>query len=303
MSRERAQTTWVTSSSDGTVMTTRSRLRNDLISPSSSSCATTRIGRSLSHFSTRPRAALVEGSESSDGSRMPSVPASACAESALRMAARLALRLTFDVKLRLFGGNAMPPPVQCGARVEPARARPVPFWRHGFERPPATRPRLLPPRVAERASLSSARTVSWTRCGFTSAPKTPSSSVMLFEEPRTSALGAAMALVLPDLDDPVFRPGDGALDQQQVPLRVDLMHGQPDLRDALAAHPTGHADALAHTRRRRRSADRAGGANVVRAVRHRATAEVVALDRASEALADPDPRDLDALSGLEGLDG
>src|SRR4051794_4131700 len=65
MSSERAQTTWVTSSSDGTVMTTRSRLRNDLIRPSSSSCATTRIGRSLSHFSTRPRAALVEGSESS----------------------------------------------------------------------------------------------------------------------------------------------------------------------------------------------------------------------------------------------
>ena len=26
----------------------------------------------------------------------------------------------------------MPPPVQIGERLEPARARPVPFWRHGL---------------------------------------------------------------------------------------------------------------------------------------------------------------------------
>src|SRR3954468_10961440 len=303
MSSERAQTTWVTSSSDGTVMTTRSRLRNDLIRPSSSSCATTRIGRSLSHFSTRPRAALVEGSESSDGSRMPSVPASACAESALRMAARLALRLTFEAKLRLLGGNAMPPPVQCGARIDPARARPVPFWRHGFERPPATRPRLLPPRVAERASLSSARTVSWTRCGFTSAAKTASSSETLFWEPRTGALGAATAPVLSDLDNPVARTRHGALDQEQVPLRVDVVDGQPDLGDPLSAHPAGHPDALADACGRRRRADRPRRADVVRAVRLRAAREVVALDGAREALADPDPGDLDPLAGLEGLDG
>src|SRR6266516_1083675 len=185
ISSERAQMTWLTSSSPGTVTTTRSRLRNDLITPSSSGCATTRTGSSFAQPPRSSAAALVEGSPSEPGSTTPSVPACACAESALRSAALRLLRFTFDVKLRLFGGNAMPPPVQCGARVEPARARPVPFWRHGLERPPATRPRLLPPRVAERASYSSARTVSWTRCGFISAPKTPSSSVMLLEEPRT----------------------------------------------------------------------------------------------------------------------
>jgi large subunit ribosomal protein L3 len=32
----------------------------------------------------------------------------------------------------------VPPPTQCGARVEPWRARPVPFWRHGFGGGPNT---------------------------------------------------------------------------------------------------------------------------------------------------------------------
>src|SRR5438105_7686923 len=294
--------TWLTSSSPGTVTTTRSRFRNDLITPSSSGCATTRTGSSFAQPPRSSAAALVESSSSEPGSTTPSVPACACAESALRSAALRLLRFTFDVKLRLFGGNAMPPPVQCGARVEPARARPVPFWRHGFERPPATRPRLLPPRVAERASFSSARTVSWTRCGFTSAPKTPSSSVTLFEEPRTWALGAATTLVLSHFHEPVLGPGDGALDQEQVPLRIDLVHRQPDLGDALAAHAAGHADPLEDARGRRRGTDRARLPDVVRAVRHRAAREVVALDRAGEALADPGPRDLHVLAGLEGLD-
>ena len=37
----------------------------------------------------------------------------------------------------------MPPPVQIGERLVPARARPVPFWRHGFAPPPETMPRVL----------------------------------------------------------------------------------------------------------------------------------------------------------------
>ena len=41
------------------------------------------------------------------------------------------------------GPKTTPPPRQCGARVEPWRARPVPFWRHGFLPPPATSPRVL----------------------------------------------------------------------------------------------------------------------------------------------------------------
>jgi len=33
----------------------------------------------------------------------------------------------------------------------------VPFWRHGFARPPETSPRLFAPRVPRRAAFSSAR--------------------------------------------------------------------------------------------------------------------------------------------------
>src|SRR5205823_14430985 len=68
-----------------------------------------------------------------------------------------------------------------------------------------------------------------------------------------------------------------SLDQEQVPLGIDLVHGQADLGDALAAHPAGHANTLEHARGRRRRADRARPADVVRAVRLRAAAEVVPL--------------------------
>ena len=118
---------------------------------------------------------------------------SAWCESTPRSAVRRALRLTLTSKLRMPGANATPPPVQCGARVVPARARPVPFWRHGFERPPATRPRLFVPLVPARAAFISARTVSCTRCGFSSTAKTASSRETSFvEPPMTGAFGAAI---------------------------------------------------------------------------------------------------------------
>src|SRR5262249_22727095 len=71
----------------------------------------------------------------------------------------------------------------------------------------------------------------------------------------------------------------------------------------LVAHLAGAADAFEDARGRRRGADRARGADVVRAVRGGPAAEVVALDRALEALALGDARDLDAGAGLERVDG
>src|SRR5207237_762895 len=88
------------------------------------------------------------------------------------------------------------------------------------------------------------------------------------------------------LHEAVLRAGDCALDEQQVVLDVDVVDGETELRDALAAHPARHLDALEDARRRRRSADRARLADVVRAVGPRAGAEVMTLDRALEALAD-----------------
>jgi len=49
------------------------------------------------------------------------------------MPARYILRFNFCVKFSsgLFG-KMRPPPRHSGEDVMPARARPVPFWRHGF---------------------------------------------------------------------------------------------------------------------------------------------------------------------------
>src|SRR6476620_4740175 len=105
------------------------------------------------------------------------------------------------------------------------------------------------------------------------------------------------------LHDAVLGTGDCALDEQQVLLGVDAVHGQTELGDALTAHPAGHLDAFADARRRRRRTDRARLADVVRAVRARARAEVVPLDGALEALADADAGDLDLVARLEDLDG
>src|SRR5215218_9587111 len=97
--------------------------------------------------------------------------------------------------------------------------------------------------------------------------------------------------------------GDRAAQQQQVLVGHDIDDREPTLGDALVAHLAGAADALEHARRRGRGADRARGAHVVRAVGDRAAGEVVALDRALEALALGHRGDLDGLALLEGLDG
>ena len=75
-----------------------------------------------------------------------------------RRAQRAALHLLVDAHARGscgFGPCATPPPTHCGARIEPCRARPVPFWRHGFLPPPRTSPRVLvecvPARMARQA--------------------------------------------------------------------------------------------------------------------------------------------------------
>src|SRR5215208_6499489 len=303
-SSERAQTTCATSSSDGTVTSTRSTLRNDLISASSPSSATTTSGNCCDQPPRSSSACFVDGS-SKPASTNASVPAVTWAESAERRAAFWAFLFTLTEKSRGVGGNATPPPVNWGARIVPARARPVPFWRHGLPRPPATSPRVFADCVPARCAFSSARTASWTRCGFTSEANTPSSRAFSREDwpvtPRSGALGAA-TLLLPDLDDAVLRARNGALDQQQVLLGIDRVHDEPDLGRTLRAHLAGHLHALHHARGRRGRADGAPLADVVRAVRDGPAAEVVALDRAREPLPDRDAGDLDLVPGLEDPD-
>src|SRR5437764_7736294 len=71
----------------------------------------------------------------------------------------------------------MPPPAQRGEREEPARARPVPFWRQGLAPPPRTSPRVRVDAVPRRRAFSSARTVSCTSGMLNRAPNAPASSV------------------------------------------------------------------------------------------------------------------------------
>src|SRR3990172_566435 len=91
-----------------------------------------------------------------------------------RSAAFMAFRLTFCSYLRGCGPNTVPPPRSKGVRMLPIRARPVPFWRYGFFPPPRTSFRVLVEAFPERFAFRWATTTRWSRCSFTSAPKTDS---------------------------------------------------------------------------------------------------------------------------------
>src|SRR3712207_391862 len=119
-----------------------------------------------------------------------------------------------------------------GERIEPARARPVPFWRHGLAPPPRTLPRVFVAWVPCRRAASSARTDACTRDSWNSAPNAASSRSTVPEVPRTGAwLGIGA-----HLHHAVARAGDGPAHEQQVVVGVDLHDGQPALGDALVAH-------------------------------------------------------------------
>src|SRR4051812_47910599 len=146
----------------------------------------------------------------------------------------------------------MPPPANCGARVEPWRARPVPFWRYGLAPPPETAARLRVACVPRRRAASSASTTSCTSGPLNAGPNPSSSTLTVFVPPRiwTSGIGA-------DLHRAALGPGDRAAHEHQVLGRDELDDRQALLGDALATHAARTADALEHSRGRRGSADRA----------------------------------------------
>src|SRR5205814_3985921 len=191
-----------------------------------------------------------------------------------------------------------PPPAQIGERIEPARARPVPFCRHGLAPPPRTRARVSVAAEPWRRALSSARTASCTSASLTRSPKASVSR----STPAPDLLTQGALAIGPDLHRGSARAGHRAPDEQEVVLGDDLDDLQAALGDALAAHTSRAPHALEHARRRGGGPDRAGGPDVVGAVRLRAGREVVALDGALEALALRDAGHLHDLAGLEGLD-
>src|SRR5215470_7924374 len=95
----------------------------------------------------------------------------------------------------------MPPPANCGARVEPWRARPVPFCRYGFLPPPRTSPRVLVAAVPCRAAASWATTTWWISGTLTLASKISGGSTAPVladtgvDAPALAALGFAVRVV------------------------------------------------------------------------------------------------------------
>src|ERR1700736_3656220 len=90
----------------------------------------------------------------------------------------------------------MPPPVHIGERFEPARARPVPFCRHGLAPPPETTPRVLVAAVPRRRAACSARTLWCTSAPRKRAPKAVSSRLIFLLAPRRGA-----STIASNLDD------------------------------------------------------------------------------------------------------
>src|SRR4051812_10233186 len=136
----------------------------------------------------------------------------------------------------------MPPPANCGARVEPWRARPVPFWRYGLAPPPETAARLRVACVPRRRAASSAMTTSCTSGPLNGAPNTSASRLsFLVVEPRigASAIGA-------HLHGAALGPRHGAAHEHQVLVGDQLDDRQALLGDALAAHAARAPDALEH---------------------------------------------------------
>src|SRR6185312_3983868 len=146
----------------------------------------------------------------------------------------------------------MPPPVHTGEREDPARARPVPFWRHGLAPPPYTSPRVLVDAVPCRRAFSSARTASCTS-GMLNGASKATGSKSTDPPPSTDAVLA----IGPHLHRAAPRSWNCAAHEQQVLVGDDLDHGQPALGGPAAAHPAGPTNAFEHARGRRRRADRA----------------------------------------------
>src|SRR3989338_8087863 len=99
-------------------------------------------------------------------------------ESTVRSAFWLMERLILRAYiLAALGPCVTPPPFQIGERLEPWRARPVPFWRQGFLPPPRTSPRPLACAVPARALLCIAVMTWCTRSAFQGKAKSSSGTV------------------------------------------------------------------------------------------------------------------------------
>ena len=220
---------------------------------------------------------------------------------AQRASARLAVDL--DRVVARLGPEGDAAAVAVRRRQRAGAARPVPFWRQALA--PSSRPRRgsCVDAVPRRRAFSSARAASWTRpvellAEDRSRRGRPCRSCRC-REPWLRPCQASA----PDLDD-------GAL-RGPAPSRARAAGSRPAITSTISSPrwvtrllpiwpgprmPLNTRDGVAD------APIEPGRAHVVRAVADRAAAEVVALDRALEALALRGAGDLDALALLEDVD-
>ena len=215
---------------------------------------------------------------------------------------------------RGLGPRAMPPPVNCGARIDPWRAWPVPFWRYGLAPPPRTSARVFVLWVPARR-LASWAVTTWCITGTLGwMPNIASSSSTVPASLPARSFSVISAIAQPsftaaldgvaDDDDAAVGTRDRALDEQQVALGVGLDDLQVERGHLLVAHLAGHPHPLEHPAREGARTDRARRPVVlVVAVAGALALEVVALHRAGEALAPADRGDVDLGAGGDGVDG
>src|SRR3954465_9054758 len=122
---------------------TSGRLRKERAATKSSSVMTSSTLPSALMAARAALACLVLGVSNFHSSTTRTLPSDARSESADRRASFTIFLGVFWSYLRGFGPWATPPPTQIGERLEPARARPVPFCRHGLAPPPRALPRVL----------------------------------------------------------------------------------------------------------------------------------------------------------------
>ena len=270
---------------------------------SSASSTTTTSGRSSRHLADQRDGVLRARRVERAASKTPIEPRRRAARAPSRRAFRYALRFTLRSYERGCGPNTTPPPreLRGAGRALAGAAGALLAERLGATAGDLAAGlrgvRALPARRPARPSPSRAAA---TRCGST--PNTASCERRSCPCRRRS--GAWSAISGPPARRRASRCAPGTEPDTSSRLRAGSRSTttRPRWVTRLVAHVAGHAQALPDARGPRGLADRAGLADVVRAVADRAAAEVVALDGAREALALRRAGDLDVVAGAERLD-
>src|SRR5262245_55159287 len=312
------RSTWYTEACIGVSTDSPGTLRAARSSPCVRSETTTRVGAAGSPRSLRrPVSVFVLASVTPRLSTTTTSPEAILAARASRSAAR---RISVGIFLSYFRGvgpNGLPPPFHCVARIEPWRARPVPFCFQGFRPPPETSLRPFVSWVPARRAASSLTTL-WCRSGTrtvspnTSADSSSCSCALPFAS-STGTVGMLLGLfrflllrlgllhALSHQHDRSRVAGDGAAQQDEVLLGDDPHHGQVEHGAPVAAHPPRQLVAGPDARGIRRGTDGAGSAVKHGTVGRLAAQPAVTLHAALEALALRDPDHVHELAGREEL--